>query len=477
LAGEADEHADESNVRRNVALLALAVAVAAVLVLLLGGASPYTVTAEFENASQLVPGNQVQVAGVPAGEVKEISLSPNSTALVELEISDDYAPLRRGTMATIRSQSLSGIANRYVQLQMPEGDRAGVPIPDGGKLALSETVSEVDLDQLFNTLDRRSIRGLKDVIKGFARAYDGIGPQTNRGFKYLSPFLSTSREVLAELALDQRRFERLIVDTSSLSGALAERAPELEQFVSNTNRMMAAIGAENAALADAIGQLPGFMRHFNTTGVNLRAALDDLDPLVEASKPVARKLGPFTQRLRGFATDAVPTVRDLDSIVRRPGRDNDLTELTRLQAPLAKVAVGPIERNGASRRGALPESVAALEDALPQLAFFRPYTPELLGWFDDFGHTGFWDANGSFARQSIIFNAFLLDPTTGLPESFIPFADRGEVFKAVADTFNTKRCPGAMERDRDGTIPFTDPGGQPDDESLDCDPSQVPPGP
>jgi phospholipid/cholesterol/gamma-HCH transport system substrate-binding protein len=478
LAGDAVEQAErESHVRRNVALVALAVAVAAVIALLLVGGNPYTVTAEFENASQLVPGNQVQVAGVPAGEVTEISLSDDDTALVELEIGDDYAPLPKGTVATIRSQSLSGIANRYVQLQMPEGDRAGAPIPDEGNLGLSDTVSEVDLDQLFNTLDRRSIRGFKDVIKGFARAYDGIGPQTNQGFKYLNPFLSTSREVLSELAVDQRRFERLIIDTSSLSGALAERAPELEQFVSNTNRMMAAIGSENAALADAIGQLPGFMRNFNTTGVNLRATLDDLDPLVEAAKPVARRLGPFTQRLRGLATDAVPTVRDLDSIVRRPGRDNDLTELTRLQAPLAEIAVGPVDRNGAGRRGALPESVAALEDALPQLAFFRPYTPELIGWFDDFGHTGFWDANGSFARQSIIFNAFILDPTTGRPESPIPFGERGDLFKALADTFNTKRCPGSMERDRDGTIPFTDPGGQPGGESLDCDPSQVPSGP
>ena len=473
--GEAEEPT-EGHVQRNLALVGLGLAIAAVIVLLFARGNPYTVTAEFENASQLVEGNQVIVSGVPAGEVKELSLSPNGTALVKLEISGDYAPLQRGTVATIRSQSLSGIANRYVQLQMPEGDRAGGPIPSGGSIALTDTVSEVDLDQLFNTLDRRSIRGFKDVIKGFARAYDGIGPQTNRGFKYLNPFLSTSREVLSELGRDQRRFERLIVDTSSLSGALAERAPDLEQFVSNTNRMMAAIGSENVALADAIGQLPGFMRSFNTTGVNLRATLDDLDPLVEASKPVARKLGPFTRRLRGFATDAVPAVRDLDRIVRRPGRGNDLTELTRLQVPLAKIAVGPVDRNGKRRRGALPESVASLKGALPQLSFFRPYTPELVGWFDDFGHTGFWDANGSFARQSIIFNAFIIDPTTGMPQSFIPFADRGEVFKAVADTFNTKRCPGSMERDRDGTIPFTDPGGQPGGKSLDCDPSQIPSG-
>ena len=219
------------------------------------------------------------------------------------------------------------------------------------------------------------------------------------------------------------------------------------------------------------------MRSFNTTAVNLRATLDDLDPLVDASKPVAKKLQPFTALLRGFARDAVPTVKDLDSVVRRRGRDNDLVELTRLQVPLSKIAVGPVNRNGKSRQGAFAESVDSLNGALPQLAFFRPYTPELTGWFDDFSHTGPWDANGGMARQSIIFNAFTLDPTTGLPQSFIPFADRGEVFKQLASTFNDQRCPGSNERDRDGSIPFTDPGGQPSGTSLDCDTSQEAVGP
>ena len=53
----------------------------------------------------------------------------------------------------------------------------------------------------------------------------GVGPQANRGLKYLNPFLSTSRRVFGELNSDQRAFEHLIVDTSQLSGALAERAP------------------------------------------------------------------------------------------------------------------------------------------------------------------------------------------------------------------------------------------------------------
>jgi phospholipid/cholesterol/gamma-HCH transport system substrate-binding protein len=450
--------------------VALGVAVLVIAVVLLSGGSSYTVTAEFQNASQLVKGNQVEVAGVPVGTIKDISLGSHGSALVKMTVSSDYAPLHEGTTATIREQSLSGVANHYIQLDMPSADQRGAAIPDGGTLTLADTTSEVDLDSLFNTLNRRTVGHFKQVIKGFATAYDGVGKPTNRGFHYLNPFLSTSRQTLDELTLDEHRFQRLIVDTASLSGALASRAPDLTQFVSNTNRMMGAIASENTHLASAIGELPNFMRNFNTTSVNLRATLDDLDPLVNASKPVARKLQPFTHQLRGFATDAVPAINDLEHIVRRKGADNDLVELTKLQVPLANIAVGPVQRNGATHQGALPESAQALVSSLPNLSFFRPYVTleGVSGWFDDFGHSGVVDANGGLGRISTTFNTFSLSPG-GVPNLLgAPSTPSQSPF---FDTNNLNRCPGSNERPAgDGSNPFTDNG------TLHCDPSEVPPG-
>jgi phospholipid/cholesterol/gamma-HCH transport system substrate-binding protein len=451
--------------------VALGVAVLVIALVLLSGGGSYTVTAEFENASQLVKGNQVEVAGVSVGTIKDISLGPHGSALVKMTVSSDYAPLHQGTTATVRSQSLSGVANRYIQLDMPSADQRGPAIPDGGTLALADTTSEVDLDQLFNTLNRRTVGHFKQVINGFASAYDGVGKPTNRGFHYLNPFLSTSRQVFDELTLDEHRFQRLIVDTASLSGALASRAPDLTQFVSNTNRMMGAIASENTHLASAIGELPNFMRNFNTTSVNLRATLDDLDPLVNASKPVARKLQPFTHQLRGFATDAVPAINDLEHIVRRKGADNDLIELTKLQVPLASIAAGPVDRNGASRQGALPESAQALVSSLPNLAFFRPYVTieGVSGWFDDFGHSGVVDANGGLGRISTTFNAFSLSGPGGTPN--LLSAPGTPSSSPAFDIHNFNRCPGSNERPSgDGSNPFTDNG------TLHCDPSEVPPG-
>ena len=100
-------------------------AAVAVALLLIRGGSSYEITAEFQNASQLVKGSQVVVAGAPAGSVKGVALGDHGQALVTFTVSDPYAPLREGTHATIRSYSLSGIANRQIQLDLPAPDAAG----------------------------------------------------------------------------------------------------------------------------------------------------------------------------------------------------------------------------------------------------------------------------------------------------------------------------------------------------------------
>ncbi len=476
-----------SVVGRIAAVVALVGAVVAVAILLVGGGGGgYKVTAEFENASQLVGGEQVVVAGTPAGAVEDIALGPHNEALVTFSVNEDYAPLRRGTVATVRSFSLSGIANRQVQLTLPPNEQAGEEIPEGGVMEQSETVSEVDLDEIFNTLDPETVKDLKKVIKGFEISYDGVGKQANRGFKYLNPFLSTSRRVFGELTRDERALESLLVDTSRLSGALAARRDDLSALIGNLSEMMGAIGRQKVALARSVAGLPDFMRNFNTTAVNLRATLDDLDPLVDASKPVARKLRPFFREFRKASRDLVPTVRRLDAIVKRKRKDNDLVELTRLQLPLERKANGQGSPDCGDNpttdfetaadddftQGAFGESVCSLRNGLPQLAFFRPYTPELVGWFDDFGHSGQYDANGGYGRFSTLFNAFTPSSSGLIIPTPLNLVDPNTVFDEL-DTDNLRRCPGSNERDPgDGSTPFGPSDGGPD-----CDESQVPPGP
>ena len=479
----AEEQEEGSRTIRILVRTALAVAALVVAYLLLFGGSEYTVTAEFQSAAQIVPGSQVVVAGVPSGSVKSIALGDHGQALVTFSVEDPYAPLRQGTHATIRSYSLSGIANRQIQLELPAPGQAGPELDSGATLPASETTSEVDLDQLFNTLNARTIRNFKHVIEGFELSYEGVAKQANGGFRYLNPFLSTSRRLFGELTRDTPALERLIIDTSHLSGALAERSSDISGLVHNANLMMGAIAGQSSALREALVRLPDFMRTSNTTFVNLRATLDDLDPLVDASKPVADRLGPFFSVFRKAARDSVPTITDLERTIRRPGRQNDLVELTRDAVPLASAAIGSgspdcgTDPNTDYRRaadsdftqGAFGETVCSLRNGLPNLSFFRSYTPELVGWFNDFGPTsGIADANGGIVRISTTFNTF----TVGLPELFKDPQSPIVELAGIGGTQKDARCPGANERDPgDGSTPFTDNG------TLACDPSQVPLGP
>ena len=423
-----------SAIERVATVAAVLAAVSLVAITLFGsGSGGYTVRARFLNAGQLVKGNPVQTGGVPIGSVKGIRITDDGRAEIELKIDDRYAPLRRGTRAAIRQFSQSGLANRYIDLELPPlTDRT---IPDGGVIDTDKTVTQVDLDELYNTLDAPTRKSLQDFFEGSAAQWRGRADEANIGFQYLNPALSTSSRLFSELTKDTPQLERFLVDSSRLVSAVAERRDDLAALIGNLNQTTRALGSQKQALAESIGRLPPFMRRANTTFVNLRATLDELDPLVDASKPVAKRLQPFLSQARAFAADAQPTVRDLSRTIRRGGRDNDVIDLLRSFPPLERIAVETGKRSYApggqpydlgETRGAFPETVDALEGGGKEIGFARPYTTDFLGWFDDFSTTGGgFDALGATARGFISLSG-VLHPDT-------------------IDTKQYRRCPGGAE--------------------------------
>jgi phospholipid/cholesterol/gamma-HCH transport system substrate-binding protein len=261
---------------------------------------------------------------------------------------------------------------------------------------------------------------------------------------YLNPSLSTSSRLFRELDSDTPLFKRFIVASSSLVTDLAARRDDLSGLVNHLATTLTSIGNQKQALSSAIAQLPPFMRHANTTFVNLRATLDDLQPLVDETKPVARKLRPFLAELRPFARDARPTLHDLAALLKRPGAANDLIDLTNLQVPLGQIAVGPVNRNGKDRPGALPESTKALQQSVPEVASARPYAPDLTGWFDDFSHSGVYDALGGASRAAPYVDAFA--NLNGVLAPLVDPAAQQGYLNSAASLDQRWRCPGAAER-------------------------------
>jgi phospholipid/cholesterol/gamma-HCH transport system substrate-binding protein len=443
---------------RGVALGALAVAVVVVAVILLTGGSQHTYKLVFENAGQLVKDDDVQVGGRRVGSVRKIELTNHNQAAITIAVDNDFAPLHEGTSAVIRATSLSGVANRYIALA--PGPNSNRKLHDGDTLGTDKTTAPVDLDQLFNTLDPKTRKGLQQVIQGTATQYAGQAKNVQQAAKYFSPALSTSSRLVSELDRDSKTFQDFIVNSSKTVTAIASRRDDLTNLVSNANTTAAAIGSENVALARALGLLPGTLRQANTTFVNLRATLDDLDVLVAESKPATKRLAPFFAALRPLVRDARPTIADLRKLIRRKGSNNDLIELLR-KAPKLESTARPV----------FAHSITALDKTQPVVKFIRPYTADLVGWLRDFGQgAANYDANGHYARIQPIFNTFsFADNPTGGTLTPIPNALR----LAGLQSGQVKRCPGAASQaPADGSAPWQDVDG-----SLDCDRSLVPPGP
>jgi phospholipid/cholesterol/gamma-HCH transport system substrate-binding protein len=457
-----------STLGRLAAIGALLAALALAVVLLFGGEGGHTYKLLFETGGQLVRGNEVLVAGQHVGSVDDIDLTDDWQAEVTISVDE---PLHEGTEATIRSTSLSGIANRYVAIT--RGPDSAPVLEDGALITGERTTTPVDLDQLFNTLNPQARRGLQKVIQGFATVYGGAGPDANESYKYLNPGLSSTERLLSEITRDQRVFTDFLVDGSRVVTAIAERRNDLSGLVANANTALGAIADQNEALDRTLVALPPALRQASTTFVNLRAALDDLDPLVATSKQATRDLAPFLRDLRPVANRAVPVFRDLRLVLLRKGRANDLVDMLR---DLPRV------RRKAST--AFPATIDALNASQETIEFARPYMPDLLGWITKFGQiTAYYDGNGHYARiQPANNDIFGYDeaadpaPNTGVLEP-IPPSEQFAFFENTPGALGPFfRCPGGATQRNSGwptpeDHPFLDDGNLGPD---DCDPNDVP---
>jgi phospholipid/cholesterol/gamma-HCH transport system substrate-binding protein len=438
-------------VARVVALAAVISAVVLVGFVLFGNSGTYTVSAYFDTAGQLVKGNTVQVGGRVVGSITDITLTNSSEAKVTMTVNDDIAPLHEGTQATIRQGSLSGIANRYVSLQ--PGPNNAPKISDGGQITADKTTSPVDLDQLFNTLDPKTRKALQQVIQGSATWYAGRSAEASQSTQYLPAALSSTSRLTQEIVSDDDTFSRFVASAATTMNTIAQRRDDLVSLISNANQTAAAIGDENVSLDRALQLLPSTLRKGNTTFVNLRSTLDDLDPLVAESKPATKRLAFFFSRLRPLVHELRPTIGDLNTLIRTPGPNNDLIDLTAKAPHLHSLTSSDF-----------PRAIRAFDKGQPVVEYARMYTPELEGWFKGFAESGAaYDANGHYGRVNPMFAPYAY--SGGASPTLTPLAPNATSLDAFRQ-HQVKRCPG-------GAIPPTPDGSAPWPVS-DCDPSTSP---
>jgi phospholipid/cholesterol/gamma-HCH transport system substrate-binding protein len=440
-----------SGAGRLLAAGALVVVLLIVAYLVFAGGSGADYQLVFTEADQLVRGDQVQVGGVPVGTVKNIVLTSDFKARITIHVDSSLTPLHEGTMAQIRVPSLSSVANRYIALT--PGPNSRPALVAGATLGTTATQGAVDLDQLFNTLNPKTRKGLQQVLQGSAEQYAGAGHDLGQATEYFAPSLTATAHFFGELVRDQSTFTSFLVESAKAVTTIGARSTQLTGLVENANTTFQAIGSQQANLAAGLRELPVTLRQGNRTFADLPSTLSALKQLVDVSKPNTKTLASFFARLHPLVSTATPVVHNLSLAIDRPGQNNDFTDAIRALPALARVLAT-----------SSPAGVTALQESAPITAFFGPYAPDIEGTLRDFGQaTAYYDANGHYTRISPV----AADFKVGAANKLTPASPQQGL--EGLKTGQLRRCPGgATQPAADGSSPFTD------NELLSCDPSETP---
>jgi virulence factor Mce-like protein len=316
----------------------------------------YYVRAVFDNASTLVPGEDVKVAGAPVGVISDMDVTEDNKAAVTLRIDDEgFTPFKRDAACTIRLQGLIG--ERFVECE--PGSARARPLPaiaDGDGegerlLPVEQTSSPVDLDLVNNIMRLPYRERFAILLSELGTGLAGRGEELNEVIHRANPALRETDELLAILAEQNRTLARLAENSDRALGPLARERERFANWIVEANRTGEASAERRTDIARGINRLPAFLRELRLLMAELEgladqgtpllddlgAAAPDLGRLIEAQGTLADasrvafpSLGDALERGRPALVRARPLVRDLGRLGEELAPTSvDLDELTR----------------------------------------------------------------------------------------------------------------------------------------------------
>jgi ABC-type transporter Mla subunit MlaD len=316
----------------------------------------YFVRAIFDNASTLVTGEDVKVAGVPVGVISDLDVTDDKKAAVSMRIDDSkFVPWKADASCKIGSQGLIG--EKFVDCQ--PGSAAADPLRkiksgdgDGERLLpVERTSSPVDLDLIGDIMRLPYRQRFAILLNEFGTGLAGRGGDLNEVIHRANPALRETDEVLKILAGQNRTLARLASDSDTVLGPLARERESFADFIVKANETAQASAERRGDLRESIRLLPGFLRELRPLMADLEDFTDQGTPLLtdlnaaapalgrliraqgtlsDASRESFPSLGDALERGRPALIDARPLIRDLRALGREAAPVTvNLDELTR----------------------------------------------------------------------------------------------------------------------------------------------------
>jgi phospholipid/cholesterol/gamma-HCH transport system substrate-binding protein len=289
--------------------------------------APFRLKAELPDAQAVIPGQgqTVRTAGVRIGDIGRVELE-DGVAVVTIELLPRYKGyLRRDASALLRTKT--GLKDMFLEVDPGQG----APLREGERIRVSDTLPDIDPDEVLSALDADTRDYLKLLISGAGKGLRGRGTDLRETFARLGPLHRDLERLNSAVAHRRHNLRRLVNRYGSLTSELATKDREIVRLVRASEAVLDSFASEDANISSFVARLPGALRQSASTLAKVDTLGGELGPAMEALRPPFRQLdetnaevlpfvreaAPITKRrVRPFTRVARPFVRDLGAGAR-----------------------------------------------------------------------------------------------------------------------------------------------------------------
>jgi phospholipid/cholesterol/gamma-HCH transport system substrate-binding protein len=226
--------------------------------------------AEFVDATGVVKGDDIRVAGVKVGTVKGVEIVDRNRALVTFTV-EESTTLSEATRAAIRYRNLVG--QRYIALSDGIGDTDA--LEEGATIPVGQTTPALDLTVLFN---------------GFKPLFQALSPADINQLSY---------EIVQVFQGEGGTLEGLLAHTASVTTTLAARDQVIGDLIDNLNEVLDHIGDRDEQLSRLITTFRSFVGGLKADREAILGSLDQISALsVQTADLVSGIRVPFVSDIK-----------------------------------------------------------------------------------------------------------------------------------------------------------------------------------